>query len=140
MGCENWAMILVANISSLEIWKSDMQRAGRLSIVELSTRGSEISKLLNDGLASQTMFPDYLTISKCPTKHSPFITRIFAYAALTYLHVVVSGAHPELAEITASVSLTIAAFKILPAPHLLQNLVWPFCVTGCIASKDYEPL
>lgn len=133
MGCENWVMILIAKISLLEGWKRDLQKTGRLSVVELSARSSEIEKLLNSGLASQTLY------ALCPTRHISLITRIFAYSALTYLHTVVSGAHPDLAEIKASVSMTIATFKNLPAPRLLQNLVWPFCVAGCMASRDIEP-
>lgn len=140
MGCENWAMILIAQISALEHWKRDMQKAGRLSVIELSTRGSEIAKLLNSGLASQAMCTLAPTISKSPAQYSPLVTRIFALSALTYLHVVVSGAYPELTEIKASVSMTITTLSNLPVPHLLQNLVWPFCVTGCMASRDHEPL
>ena len=138
MGCENWAMTLIAKISLLEEWKRDSQRSGRLSIVELSRRGSEIETLLNSGLARQTTFPCAPVLEKCLTRHVSTITQIFAYAALTYLHTVISGAHPELAEIKASVSMTIAAFSNLPDPKLLQNLVWPYCVTGCMASTNQD--
>lgn len=138
MGCENWVMILIAQISQLENWKRDMQKTGRLSVVELSNRGSEIAKLLNNGLASQNMRPATTTISKGPAQYSPLITRLFALSALTYLHVVLSGSYPELAEIKTSVSLAINTLTSLPAPHLLQNLVWPFCITGCMASRVYE--
>ena len=138
MGCENWVMILIARISLLEEWKRDMQRNGRLSMVELSTRGSEIEKMLNSGLASQTLFPSAPVLESCPSRYTSIITRIFAYTALTYLHTVVSGAHPKLAEIKASASITIAAFSNLPVPKLLQNLVWPFCITGCMASRDQD--
>lgn len=139
MGCENWVIILIAQISNLEIWKRDMQKTGRLSIIELSTRGSEIAKLLNNGLASQTICSANSAFAKSPGQYSPVITRIFAYAAITYLHTVVSGSYPELVETKASVSMTMTALGSLPAPHLLQDLVWPFCVTGCMASRDYEP-
>ena len=138
MGCENWAMILVARISLLEEWKLDMQRNGRLSMAQLSTRGSEIEKMLNSGLASQTLCPSDPVLENCPSRYTSTITRIFAYTALTYLHTVVSGAHPELTEIKASVSITIAAFSNLPVPKLLQNLVWSFCITGCMASRDQD--
>ncbi|KAG0648889.1 Pestheic acid cluster transcriptional regulator 3 [Hyphodiscus hymeniophilus] len=134
MGCETWVMILIAQISALENWKRDMQKAGRLSVVELSSRGSEIAKLLNNGRSKTP------AISKCPAQYSPLITQTFASSALTYLHVVVSGAYPELTEIKASVSMTLTALSNLPVPSLLQNLVWPFCVTGCMASRDHEPL
>jgi len=64
------------------------------------------------------------------------ITQIFALATLTYLYVVISGANPELPEIQKNVLATMKAFESLSEPTLLQNLVWPFCITGCLASKD----
>ena len=138
MGCENWAMILIARISLLEDWKRNLQQNGRLSMVELSARGSEIEKMLNSGLASLTLCPSADGLECSPRRYSAIITRIFAYSALTYLHTVISGAHPELAEIRTSVSMAIAAFSNLPVSKLLQNLVWPFSVTGCMASRDQD--
>ena len=140
MGCESWVMMLISQISSLDNWKCEMQKNGRLSLVELSNRGSEIAKLLKYGLASQIIWAPSPASSKCPVQYFPLITRIFALSALTYLRVVVSGARPELTEIKDGVLTTLTTLKSLSAPHLLQNLVWPFCVTGCMASRNYEPL
>ena len=64
------------------------------------------------------------------------ITKIFALSAMTYLHVVVSGAHPELPEIMASISKTVAAFQRLTDKKMLRNLVWPFCISGCLAREE----
>jgi hypothetical protein len=140
MGCESSVMILISKISQLEEWKREMQRAGRLSIVELSSRGSDIGMLLNHQLATQTILPTTLVFGNSPGKYVSTITRIFAYAALTYLHTVVSGPYPELPEIKASVSMTIAALSNLPEPKLLKNLAWPFCMSGCMASRDQDSL
>jgi hypothetical protein len=52
---------------------------------------------------------------------------------MTYLHVAISGAYPELPEIIESVSKTIDAVQSLTDAKLLQNLVWPFCISGCLA-------
>jgi hypothetical protein len=135
MGCESSVMILIAKISQLEQWKLEMQQGGRLSILQLGARAQEIKNLLNNTLARQMIPPP----STSASKHVHIITKVFTCAALTYLHTVVSGAHPELLEIEASVSMTIEAFGNLPDPKLLQNLIWPFCITGCMASKDREP-
>jgi hypothetical protein len=43
-----------------------------------------------------------------------------------------------LPEIQNSVSNTLEAFRVLPDPTLLRNLVWPFCIIGCMASKKNE--
>ena len=54
----------------------------------------------------------------------PEITELFALSAITYLHVVLSGAYPELD--------TIYDFKDLADTKSL-HLVWPFCISGCLA-------
>jgi hypothetical protein len=130
MGCQNWAMVLIFDISVLDTWKKDSERGHRLSIAELAKRGAQIEERLNNKLAEissqQTVF------------RSTEVTKIFALSALTYLHVVISGAHTELPEITESVSNTMAAFRALTDPKLLRCLVWPFCVTGCLASEGQQ--
>ena len=52
---------------------------------------------------------------------------------MTYLYVVISGAYPELPEVRESVSKTIDAFQSLADPTLLPYLVWPFCISECLA-------
>ncbi|KAI0870321.1 fungal-specific transcription factor domain-containing protein [Hypoxylon argillaceum] len=66
-------------------------------------------------------------------------TRIWAQAALTYLHVVASGLQPTLPEIRASVAATVDLLRALPSPLALRTLVWPFAVTGCLATPEQEP-
>jgi hypothetical protein len=137
-GCRNWAMILIFEISLLDDWKREAEKAHKLSIVELAKRGGQIEKRLQEKLADID--------DTCPTGTSSGnaygmfststhteITKIFALSAMIYLHVVMSGAHPELPEIKESVSKTIAAFQSLTDVKLLRNLVWPFCISGCLA-------
>lgn len=66
------------------------------------------------------------------------ITEAFALLALTYLHVVVSGAHPELPEIKDSVGRAVGALGGLYDQKLLERAVWPVCVTGCMVSEDKQ--
>jgi hypothetical protein len=148
MGCENWAMILISRISSLSTWKSEQQTTGRLSMKDLMSRGLEIETELNERLEKNkeaigkpALLPESASCQRLgvtPSKINLVLTRIFAFAALTYLHRTISGAHPSLPEIQESVSNTIEAFKHIPGPTLLRNLVWPFCVTGCMAGKEHE--
>lgn len=148
MGCKNWAMIFISRISALARWKSEQQRFGRLSLKELTARSTEIEKGLNEGLARNLesigkpiSHPESAACQRlgvASSKTNLVLTRIFAWSALTYLHITVSGAHPSLPEIQDSVAQTFEAFRYLPDPTLLRNLVWPFCVTGCMASKQDE--
>jgi len=137
-GCENWVMIFILEISFLDKWKKDAEKGSKLSVIELAKRGGQIEERLRDRLAD--MENKSLTASSSrntsgmPSASTPGeVTKIFALAAMTYLHVVVSGAHPELPEIVESVSKTIIAFQSLADAKLLRNLVWPFCISGCLA-------
>jgi hypothetical protein len=144
MGCENWVMIIIFQISELGHWKKDSDRNHKLSIAELAKRGALIEARLQQrftkiSVQDATQKDDILGATLRFSKStSAIITEIFALAALTYLHVVVSGANPGLPEITESVSKTVAAFKALSDTRMLRWLVWPFCITGCLASEEDE--
>jgi hypothetical protein len=148
MGCENWAMLLIMDIAVLDEWKKSVQASGKLSMSQLVSRGVQIEKRLGDGLDKNSGtiggFREHSITSNAnhlgyDSKYtSCVITRIFACSALVYLHVVVSGAFPELPEIRASVSRTIAAFQMLPDQGLVRSLTWPFCIAGCMALPEQE--
>lgn len=148
MGCKNWVMIFISRISALARWKAEQQKVGRLSLKELTARSTEIERGLNEGLARNLenigepiTHPESAACQRlgvASSKTNLVLTRIFAYSALTYLHITVSGAYPSLPEIQDSVAGTLEAFRYLPDATLLRNLVWPFCVTGCMASKKDE--
>jgi hypothetical protein len=65
-------------------------------------------------------------------------TSILTLSGLTYLHIVVSGPHPDLPEIVGNVSWTVHAFDKLSIKDLLQNIVWPFRVAECMISEDKQ--
>lgn len=137
MGCENWALISIAKISKLALWRTEREERGLLSMVELFNRAAHIESALKRGLAENLRSAE-LTGPIASKRAVSIITRIFASSALTYLHIVTYGAKPELHEIRDSVSMSITALTELPDPLLLRNIVWPFCVTGCMALKEQE--
>ena len=139
-GCENQVMALIFEVVLLDNWKKEVEETRTLSMVDLVKRGATIEDRLQQkvryiestySLGSNEVESSGNTLSTCAIE----ITYIFALSALTYLHVVVSGASPELPEIVESVSKTVAAFQCLTDPKLLRNLVWPFCVSGCLARE-----
>lgn len=149
MGCENWVMVLISRISALANWKYSQQSRGCLTLRELLDRGSSIEVELKQGLEKNKTdigrpvhHPESAScqgLGVPSSKSNLVITRIFAFAALTYLHTVTSGAHPSLPQIKESVASTIETFHSMPNPTvLLRNLVWPFCVTGSMAGKEHE--
>lgn len=132
-GCSNWAMVFVFEISLLDKWREEEKKAHNLSLTELTKRGSQIEERLRRRLARIDNEP-------LPDSSNTDITRIFALSAMTYLHVVVSGAYPKLPEIRESVSKTIDALQSLTDPKLLRYVVWPFCISGCLAVDGQQNL
>lgn len=150
IGCDVSVMLLISQISGLEEWKKGCEVRGRLSIMELSSRTGCIETLLEDIISANLLkaqaaipslkvrYPTGIPAPDTSELNNRLFSTVFALAAITYLHVVVSGAHPELNEIQQSVSRTILLMKSLPDPRLLSYVVWPFCITGCLAAKELE--
>jgi hypothetical protein len=61
---------------------------------------------------------------------------VYYFAAFVYLHVIISGAFPNLPEIRHAVAQSMESFKALPDPQLVNNLIWPFCISGCMAVEE----
>jgi hypothetical protein len=125
-------MICIHDITSLDNWKQEMSKARALSLVEFATRGQRIEKRLRRRLVS--LEAALSRGSTCSTE----ITRLFTHAAIIDLHVTISGAYPEIPEIAESVSKMIEALRDLSNPKLLRSVVWPFCVSGCLAAESQE--
>ncbi|KAF7593907.1 hypothetical protein BBP40_010609 [Aspergillus hancockii] len=139
-GCRNAIMALIYEISSLDRWKEETQAAHRLSIIDLAERGRHIEERLRHELVDMDNMPltgPSLWNQTAPSNHE--ISKLFALASIIYLHVVISGAHPELPEIAEAVSQAVVVFKGLRDRRLLQSiLVWPFCITGCLALGEQQ--
>jgi hypothetical protein len=142
IGVQNSVMALILEIISLEKWKNEARSVSKLSIVDLAKRGEGIQECLRQELAAtekaspgETLYNSPRTPTQAPAH--PDISKIFILAAMTYLHVVVSGPFPEVPEIANSVAKTIAAFKGLKDLSLLRYVVWPFCISGCLALEDH---
>jgi hypothetical protein len=137
-------MALIFEISSLDRWKEESQAVRKLSIIDLAERGRHIEERLRQELVDMDTLPETgpsllnrSGVLSAPA--NPEVNRLFALSALIYLHVVISGAHPELPEIADAVSQAIAVFKGLWDPRLLKSvLVWPFCVSGCLALGEQQ--
>ena len=143
-GCRNSIMALVHEVSLLDRWKEDCQAAHRLSIIGLAERGRQIEERLRKELASMgTKLSKGIRVCSHagvpPAPSHPEVSKLFALSALIYLHVVISGAHPELPEIAEAVSQAVSVFQGLHDRRLLKGiLVWPFCVSGCLALQEQQ--
>ncbi|KAK6070137.1 C6 transcription factor [Seiridium cupressi] len=161
LGCHNWVMLIIGQISALHAWKKEMKKSGALSIVELVKKASCIEKRLQEyieQLSSVRMDVFYDPSARAPdhpltesafqttpitgctrtTAAQTFHTIIWARAALTYLTVVVSGFQPALPEVQTNIAETMDLFRQLSSPLCIRTLVWPFAVTGCLSLPGQE--
>lgn len=153
-GCRNSVIALILEISLLDKWKKEAQSANKLSFVDLVKRGGGLQGRLwqelaaiekkahswaGGGVGSSVATSSAIATPDTPRPTHPEISKVFIRSAITYLHVVISGPYPEVPEIAESVSETVLAFKSLKDPRLLRSLVWPFCISGCLAlEKHYD--
>jgi hypothetical protein len=155
VGVENWVVVAVGEIAALDSWKKEMKRAGSLSVAELVSRASAIEQRLRGSLAALENASSSPGLSDGPQHLLQYFagsfthqmmhgfstnTRIWAQAAMTYLSVVLSGWQPSCQEIQISVTRTIEMLLSLPSPDCLRTLVWPFTITGCLATPNQEQI
>ena len=136
-GCRDSVMALILEeIFLLDKWKKEVQCANWLSVVELVKRRDGLQNRLRQELAEIDPKKNPCAARKsspvATDTHSE-ISKLFILSAIHYLHVVITGPFPEVADIAESVSATVHAFKGLKDPRFLRNLVWPFCISGCLA-------
>lgn len=134
MGCHNWALALIGDITHLREWKCDMDKKGLLSVRELVSKGQAIESELEEKIGLLYFGKD----ETCSRPHTTWITHIFALAALVQVHTVVSGPLPSLPEIQITVQRAIDLLNSKPETCSLQGIVWPLCVIGCMAEPHLQ--
>ncbi|KAK9781735.1 putative Fungal-specific transcription factor domain-containing protein [Seiridium cardinale] len=147
-GCQNWVMSLLAEISVLNSWKKDQRRTLSPYIDMLSHRAHEIQSRLQDGLlrldpsneaSGDATFLDGSAPGSMPP--TSVVTRLWAYAALAYLHVILSGWQPLKEEIRNAVARGIQLLHELSSSvRHLRAQAWPYCIIGCMALESERPL
>lgn len=156
IGCQNWAMVAIADISALDAWKRRQKVAGDLDVMELVLRATTIKNILiaNLGRIDITAYGDSVSTSSIwdiyrPCNGQPsdlaaqkiLITRIWAHAAALYLSVVISGWQPTSSEVRHHVCCILELLSLRTLSWaVLRTIAWPFCVAGCLALPAQEPL
>ncbi|OAP56029.1 hypothetical protein AYL99_10181 [Fonsecaea erecta] len=154
-GCEDWVMLTLLDIAILRDWKQKKSRAGTLSVRELNRRAEMIERRLYEGAAKFTdpWLPSSSSSSSSPSSKPPavtsatttmdeekrMVTSTYIHGALVFLHVVVSGFHPNIPEIRQGVVRTLHALEYM-REHSVHNFPsWPYCVAGCLALEPEWP-
>jgi hypothetical protein len=132
MGCRSEIMILISQVAELEALKREYRDAGKLNNMKLVRRAREIEESLE---AVVKELDEKIAKAR---EAADEVSQLFATAALVYLHVVVSGFQYSLPEIRDNVTKAMGMFRQLSNERLLRSLVWPLCVTGCLAVKELQ--
>ncbi|EXK78064.1 hypothetical protein FOQG_17245 [Fusarium oxysporum f. sp. raphani 54005] len=164
-GCQDWVFRLIGDISAFNTWKKIKKRTGELAIEEVHSRmrnidqrwqkhtdhlGQQCSRhqqgidtisgiygplesVLRDTYYSQT---HQLSSSDMHVR----VTQIWAYAVRTYLLVTTFGWQPRHPDILSNIRHTVSLLNDVTSPSWLRSLIWPICVTGCIAVDDHRPI
>lgn len=158
IGCETWVLLAISDTATLGEWKKEESNTSNWSEDDFISRARSIEARLQEGLAqlddreilheresSQDYQPDQrleqmLQWSNCAYGFYPLIpelnthiTRIWAHAAHTYLLVLLLGWQPADPRIRSHTTRMIELFDKISSPTWLRSLVWPFCVSGCLA-------
>lgn len=155
VGCQNWPLVAIGQISALCAWKREAIQSGNFSVLHLVNHAGPISQALDTGLANLDANPPgprsnvtgasrrlegYYSRHDRAIDHKSIatVTRIWAYAAKLYLSVVLSGWQPNSADVQASIVKILILLQTIESPAQLRSLSWPICVAGCLALPTQE--
>ncbi|KAF2625418.1 hypothetical protein BU25DRAFT_346380 [Macroventuria anomochaeta] len=131
VGCHNWVIRSIADISVLDVWKREQIRSNDLSATELNNRAVNISYELDQFIDT--------TLSRLSSSGNATAFLVWAYAAKLYLSIVTDGWQPSAPKVRASVGEIIALLRTV-APVQMRTLAWPLCVAGCLAQRSEQHL
>jgi C6 transcription factor Pro1 len=162
VGCQNWALLQVGAVAALDAWKMEMLDNGDACELDLHERARAIDATLISGLAdldsaerlscpsaAQTKAVRENTMNGTVLRHfrssDPALeasrilsTRIWAWSARAYLGTVVHGWQPRHPEIQTIVAQTISLFRQVHMAPQMATLIWPLCITACLATEEEE--
>lgn len=162
-GCQPWVILMIAKIATIDAWKKTCLKSGQFAPQELHRRADGIEREWRENLErldrSNPRLVEDLTLSSLeaslrpleavlqrsgcsyglhsyPNEMHTIITKVWALAARSYLLTVISGWDPANPEIHSNVAETIGLLREISSPCWLRSLVWPLCVTGCLAIAE----
>lgn len=121
MGCENWAMLAIAEVAEAEIESNPTVRKAMLC--SLSERVTDSLKHLN------------LSTSRPLSRAA---TRVFATGVLVHLGVVNAKFGYSRPDFRSLVKDVIDAVDMMPVGVTLRGLTWSLCVAGCMAVGEQQ--
>ncbi|KAK5994725.1 Trichothecene biosynthesis transcription regulator TRI10-like protein [Cladobotryum mycophilum] len=138
IGCHGWVLVIISEISELGLWKrSARPEEGGCAAEEFMRRTRELEDKLKKGSKYITEPSELMET----TNHAPngvLATRIWIYAATMYLILVKEGWKSGGHTMRDNVESVLNLFQLLPPQTYLRSLIWPFCVSGLLATTEQE--
>ena len=140
MGCENWVMLQISRIASLQEIKIQAMRQDHFDCSELRQTVDDIGRRIKDGLALLTSelpdipernSPSNLTSTLDPSR---LVTHMFAYMASIYLHLVIEG-FQNLEILSTTISEAMRMLQTQIPSQILSALVAPLYFIGLVARQ-----
>ncbi|KAI1462644.1 fungal-specific transcription factor domain-containing protein [Annulohypoxylon moriforme] len=139
IGCRNWAILQIAEISMLNAWKNQCKRAGitdpkELYLAELE---SDIEPVLTKADIQLNIFP--VEQPQELARQISLTTQVWTHTALLYLSLVVAEWQPAKIDLHfhASQIIRLLSCEISPAARV-RTMAVPFYVAGCLAEPSLE--
>ncbi|KAI0885456.1 fungal-specific transcription factor domain-containing protein [Annulohypoxylon maeteangense] len=150
VGCRNWVLVQIAEISMLKAWKYQCKRAGIIDHEERVRRVTEIRKALELYLydlkkevktikSGEDMMPEIFITETLQTIsiQTSLITQVWCHAALLYLSLVAEDDGPSGIPKQVHVGNIIALLYLEISPKTrIRTMAWPFYVAGCLSQPE----
>lgn len=139
IGCSNWVLLQIGRISSLHELKVHIASNGCPNTADWQTQAGDIRARLQEGLTEMCLTNLTLDQPVPTTFGSPFITRMFGFAAATYLYLVTNAfdMNDEMLNLLRTEAMMVLRTQV-PA-EMMHTIIFPLFIVGCIASVDEQP-
>lgn len=138
IGCQGWVLLLVGEISALEVWKRSASPLNNENWVEeLIRRSKDLEEALQQGLQSiEGPVGPFCNIAQAD-KHT-LVTKTWIHAAMIYLSTVKEGWRLDSQSVRSNVEFVLNILRELPPELCLRSLLWPLCISGFLATTEQE--
>lgn len=152
VGCQGRVLILIGKISALEAHRYSSHDGDPIFKEEMTQQAQDIRREIRDimvavngditsSLRAETRSSAQRLHLQDATQHSHRLTlgtKIWLHAAMIYLETVVNGWDLPSPTISGIVESVLEVLGETSLELSLRSLIWPLCVTGCVAMEDQE--
>ena len=138
-GSESWVFQYIAEATLLRLWKEECLASRSLNVAELVRKAMKLEQAMDKHNHEMELRESSGHRHQYHNSTSMLITKVYFAATKVYLRVLVSGAYPEVSDISNAVDEVIASLRALSNATLIRRLAWPICVAASLAESKHQP-